>query len=113
MGIPGLIVEFTAEERARAAGIAAEFTPEEHQRATELYATIAELGGRQTKLAASLVAARAANNKRARVKQLDRKLRAIATQTESVLAELTDTIALGIERAKTDDGEPILAKMKT
>jgi hypothetical protein len=97
---PDLTVEFTNEERDRAAGISAEFTPEERQRATEIYATLAELGRRQDKLAARLVTVRGKNK---RVKPIERELRAIGVQTESLLAEATAILAEGIERARTHE----------
>jgi len=97
-----MTVEFTADERRRAAEILAEFTPEEHRRVTELYATLAELEKRQDGLAPRLVAARAAN-KRTWVKPLERELRAIGAQTENLLAELTAILGQGIERARNNE----------
>jgi hypothetical protein len=77
-----------------------EFTNEERQRATEIYATLAELGRRQDKLAARLVTVRGKNK---RVKPIERELRAIGVQTESLLAEATAILAEGIERARTHE----------
>jgi len=103
MQSPDLTVEFTEDQRRRAAKNIAEFTPEEQQRAAELYATIAELEARQDRLLAAVQTA----NKRTVWEALEREARAIGMQNSKALAEMTAIFSRGIERATTREEAPI------